>query len=153
MTSSFPPWTPTESILKTIGGAQLMIIVIGWTLGIILIAAVLVRYLTVSLSRMFTVSIPTASMRWRQPGIWVLTCLAGGIAVFAIVGSIWLPLSGVYGPSTLVLAVLWQINAGWKIRYSPWIASVDYGLEYGERFLLAGGSLATLIAYLWTIPY
>jgi len=86
-----------------------------------------------------------------QGGKYILTGVASGIASFALVGSLALPIPGIYGPATLVLSVFWQINKAWKVRYLPWLAPIEYGLDYGERILLAGGSIATLIAYLWTL--
>lgn len=118
--------------------------------GIAILFGIL-RHLTVWLNSATAAHKLPPRGEFSQAGRVILTTIAAIIAAVAIIGSIAFPYPGLWGPGALVFAVLWGINAGWKVRYLPWLAPIDYGLRDGERIVLLGGSLGTLIAYLVTV--
>lgn len=124
----------------------------GWAVTALLIAAGLLRALTVWLDTV------TFSSAWGFRNLghrsrYVLDAVALLAAGLAVVGSLWLPYPGLWGPLVLVFAVIWDVNMNWKIRYQPWVAPVELGLHDGARITLLGGSLGTLIAYVLSITH
>lgn len=117
--------------------------VIGWTMTALLIGGGVLRALTVWLDDQ-----AFGPRKLHERVRYILVAVAGAAAALGVLGSIFLPLPGLWGPAVLVFAVIWAVNAGWKVRQLPWVAYVQYGLRDGERIVLLGGSLGTLIGYL-----
>lgn len=119
--------------------------VIGWSVTALLIAGGLLRALTVWLHEN-----AFGGLQLRLASRWILVTVATVAAALAVLGSIFLPLPGLWGPAVLVFAVIWAVNDGWKLGggHHRWVAPVETGLRYGERIVLLGGSLGTLIGYL-----
>lgn len=128
-------------------------IVIWLTIAVLLLAGYLLRVATLWLNaRTRSGKLPKRdSTSVPQLGKHALTISGALIGALGVAGALWLPLPGLWGPAVLVFSVIWDVNADWKVRYAPWYAPVEAGLETGSRFVLLGGALGTLIAYVISI--
>lgn len=127
---------------------------VGWTVTVLLIAGGVLRWLTVWVNdATFRLKLPRASPTTvPQLARRLFPAIAFAAAVVSVGGALFLPYPGLWGPAVLVFSVIWDINAGWKVRHLPWVAPVEYGLRDGSRIVLLGGALGTLIAYVVTLP-
>ena len=82
----------------------------------------------------------------------VLTGVGALVGSAGVIGSLFGPYPGLWGPASLVFGVCWGVirDTGAGAR-GGWYPRLDRGLRSGELLVTLGGALGTLLAYLITL--